>query len=170
MIFSKVRCTTKRKKCQSFLYRSPFGNHSMLGSCFHLKPPSSGSADMTMSVKGGGAGQGEERRGRKGGEAAMTKQCWIYHCGKDTSWIFHPFVWNWAGLMSLGTAVSLTLRPLYLVTTWGRQPFSRPTGSEREATGTFMHKCLLHALNGCGLDGFLLLMHYQWDPLAASQP
>lgn len=49
-------------------------------------------------------------------------------------------------------------------------PLSLVTGLEREATRTFMHKCLLHALNGCGPDGFLLLMHYQWDLLSASQP
>lgn len=37
MIFSKVRCTTKREKCQSFLCRSALGNYSILGLCFHLE-------------------------------------------------------------------------------------------------------------------------------------
>lgn len=119
-----------------------------------------------MCLKGGGVEW--ERKGR---EAIITKQHWICHCGKDTSWMFHSFVWNWAGLMSGGAAVSLRPELLYLVTTWrGQPPLSLAAGSEPEATGTFMHKCLLHALNGCGLDGFLLLMHYQWDSLSASQP
>lgn len=52
----------------------------------------------------------------------------------------------------------------------GENGLARPQVSEREAMHTFMHECLLHALNGDGPDGFHLLMHYQWDLLYASQP
>lgn len=56
------------------------------------------------------------------------------------------------------TSGGVSLRPelLYMGTSLrGSPPLSLVTGSERESMHTFMHKCLLHALNWCVPDGFL---------------
>lgn len=108
--------------------------------------------------------------GRKGGEAIITKQYWICHCQKihlmnvlffclelgRTNVEWEP-PWPW----EVGSC-----------TRWQPErtaPLNLAPGSEKEATDTFMHKCLLHAFNGCGPDGFFLLMHYQWELLSASR-
>lgn len=153
MIFSKVRCTTKREKCQSFLCRSAFGNHFILGLCFHLE-----SSIKWANRYGGGEGGG------------ITKQCWICHCQKNTP--------HECFILLFGTGQDWCqrepLRPREVShRTQGRpertEPLNLATGSEEEPMDTFMHKCLLHAFNGCGPDGFPLLMHYQWELLSASQ-
>lgn len=62
--------------------------------------------------------------------------------------------------MSRGVTVSLRPERLYSVTNHGGQ-LSVATGLESEVMHTFMHDCLLHALNRYRPDGVFLLMHYQ---------
>ncbi len=88
--------------------------------------------------------------GRRDGEATITKQCWIRHCQKDTSWMFHPFVWKWAAVMYHGGTVRQTWATVVSDSQERTALLSLATGSEQEATCTFMHKSLLHALNECG--------------------
>lgn len=146
MIFPKVRVTTKKEKCQFSLCRSTFSNHSTLGLCFLLKALSSGWKDMRMCVERGGGWSGARRR-RWG-----TKICWMCYCQKDTLWMFHPFVWNCAGVMS-GELAHRVPEP------WAAVDCDNPerTASRSQATGslgegrhTLIHKCLPHALNGWG--------------------
>lgn len=99
------------------------------------------------------AGVGVGEWGRRGGEATTAKQCWTCHCQKDTSWMFHPFVWIGAGVRPRRAAprVSETWATVLGDNPERTAPLSQATGSEWEGRHTLIHKCLLHALNGCGL-------------------
>lgn len=95
--------------------------------------------------------------GRKGGEANITKQYWICHCQK-----IHLMNVLFFCLELGGTAITMGGEPprpweVGSCTRWQPErtaPLNLAPGSEKEATDTFMHKCLLHAFNGCGPDGF----------------
>lgn len=121
MIFSKVRVTTKREKCQSSLCRSTFGNHSALGLCFLPRAPSSGPTDMRWCTWRRAGGVRNKKK-----IPSKSKQCYI---------------------CSISYFLTNRVRETCnLETTAAR---SQPTGSEQRGRRTLIHKCLLHALNGC---------------------
>lgn len=83
-------------------------------------------------------------------EAEETKQCWLCHCQKDTSWMFHPFVWKRAEVMSEG-GVSLRPESFYSMTTRGGRPhLARPRVWRERPRALSRINVGLHALNGCG--------------------
>lgn len=119
---------------------------------------------------GGGVGEG-------GGWSGVRKRRWGGH--HNQTMLNLPL--SKRHLMNVSSfCLELGRSDVCVPETWATVPRRRPRRGQPhlawpqvqsgEATRTFMHKCLLHTLNGCDPDGFLLLMQYQWDPLSASQP
>lgn len=152
MIFSKVRCTTKREKCQSFLCRSALGNYSILGLCFHLE------SSIKWANRYDACGEGreacyDEKVARptlpNNTESAIVKKIHLMNV------LFFCLELGGTAMTMGGSrhghekwAAVLWWQPERTV------PLNLAPGSQKEATDTFMHKCLLHTFNGCGPDGF----------------
>lgn len=93
----------------------------------------------------------------KGGKANITKQYWICHCQKNTP--HECFILLFGAGRDRHDHGGEPPRPWEVgsCTRWQPErtvPLNLAPGSQKEATDTFMHKCLLHTFNGCGPDGF----------------
>lgn len=138
MIFSKVRVTTKKEKCQSSLCRSTLGNHSALGLCFLLGAPSSGPTDEDVCEEGRALVELGRRRRRS---PQNQNNVGFILVKKALSYMFNLLFLDQLRLWALSSCTWCNLE-----TTAAR---SQPTASERRGRRTLIHKCLLHALNGC---------------------